>query len=161
MLTTAKAASGGPPSRTSRHADDGARHSGGWRALWAAVAVALAALFLFVVCDSLMGLHAEDELDAIGRSRGGGPAGMPQGGGFDERENTLNQLLVELDGDLDRDDVRALPAAHDGRRRRVVQQRIESSSVVTNEVDDAICEPWDGQRAERCSPCRRQGIAHF
>ncbi len=37
-----------------------------------------------------------DELDAIGRSRGGQP-GMAQGG-FDERENTLNQLLVELDG---------------------------------------------------------------
>lgn len=37
-----------------------------------------------------------DELDAIGRSRGGHP-GMAQGG-FDERENTLNQLLVELDG---------------------------------------------------------------
>ncbi|MDG2304894.1 MAG: ATP-dependent zinc metalloprotease FtsH [Candidatus Binatia bacterium] len=38
-----------------------------------------------------------DELDAIGRSRGG-QGGMPQSGGFDERENTLNQLLVELDG---------------------------------------------------------------
>jgi cell division protease FtsH len=37
-----------------------------------------------------------DELDAIGRARGGGNAsGM---GGFDERENTLNQLLVEMDG---------------------------------------------------------------
>ncbi len=34
-----------------------------------------------------------DELDAVGRSRG---AGM--GGGNDEREQTLNQLLVELDG---------------------------------------------------------------
>ena len=37
-----------------------------------------------------------DELDAIGRSRNANPA-MSQGG-FDERENTLNQLLVELDG---------------------------------------------------------------
>jgi cell division protease FtsH len=36
-----------------------------------------------------------DELDAIGKSRGGpGPAV----GGYDERENTLNQLLVEMDG---------------------------------------------------------------
>ncbi|MCH2169787.1 ATP-dependent zinc metalloprotease FtsH [Myxococcota bacterium] len=36
-----------------------------------------------------------DELDAIGKSRGGQGAAV---GGFDERENTLNQLLVEMDG---------------------------------------------------------------
>lgn len=35
-----------------------------------------------------------DEIDAIGRKRGKGGAG----GGNDERENTLNQLLVEMDG---------------------------------------------------------------
>ena len=35
-----------------------------------------------------------DEIDAVGRSRGKG--GMP--GGNDERENTLNSLLVEMDG---------------------------------------------------------------
>ncbi|MBN2627531.1 MAG: ATP-dependent zinc metalloprotease FtsH [Spirochaetales bacterium] len=34
-----------------------------------------------------------DELDAVGRSRGAG-----YGGGHDEREQTLNQLLVEMDG---------------------------------------------------------------
>ena len=34
-----------------------------------------------------------DELDAAGRKRGGG-----EGGGSDEREQTLNQLLVEMDG---------------------------------------------------------------
>jgi cell division protease FtsH len=34
-----------------------------------------------------------DELDAAGRRRGGG-----EGGGSDEREQTLNQLLVEMDG---------------------------------------------------------------
>ncbi|AKA33881.1 ATP-dependent zinc metalloprotease FtsH [Flagellimonas lutaonensis] len=36
-----------------------------------------------------------DELDAIGKKRGG-PGVV--GGGYDERENTLNQLLVEMDG---------------------------------------------------------------
>ena len=36
-----------------------------------------------------------DEIDAVGRSRGAG-AGM--GGGNDEREQTLNQMLVEMDG---------------------------------------------------------------
>ena len=35
-----------------------------------------------------------DELDAMGRARGIGPLG----GGHDEKEHTLNQLLVELDG---------------------------------------------------------------
>jgi len=35
-----------------------------------------------------------DELDAMGRARGIGPFG----GGHDEKEHTLNQLLVELDG---------------------------------------------------------------
>ncbi|MFM7088354.1 MAG: ATP-dependent zinc metalloprotease FtsH [Candidatus Paceibacterota bacterium] len=34
-----------------------------------------------------------DEIDAIGRTRGGG-----YGGGNDEREQTLNQILVEMDG---------------------------------------------------------------
>ncbi|MCH7955826.1 MAG: ATP-dependent zinc metalloprotease FtsH [Candidatus Marinimicrobia bacterium] len=34
-----------------------------------------------------------DELDAVGRTRGAGV-----GGGHDEREQTLNQLLVEMDG---------------------------------------------------------------
>ena len=35
-----------------------------------------------------------DELDALGRARGIGP----MGGGHDEKEQTLNQLLAELDG---------------------------------------------------------------
>ena len=34
-----------------------------------------------------------DEIDAVGRRRGAGV-----GGGHDEREQTLNQLLVEMDG---------------------------------------------------------------
>ena len=37
-----------------------------------------------------------DELDAIGRSRSAGAAGF--GGGNDEREQTLNQILTEMDG---------------------------------------------------------------
>jgi len=36
-----------------------------------------------------------DELDAIGRSRGGPGGGL---GGHDEREQTLNQILTEMDG---------------------------------------------------------------
>ena len=37
--------------------------------------------------------HFIDEIDAVGRQRGAGV-----GGGHDEREQTLNQLLVEMDG---------------------------------------------------------------
>ena len=37
-----------------------------------------------------------DELDAIGRSRSGGFSGIS--GGHDEREQTLNQILTEMDG---------------------------------------------------------------
>lgn len=36
-----------------------------------------------------------DEIDAVGRKRGGGNFG-----GQSEQENTLNQLLVEMDGRL-------------------------------------------------------------
>ena len=47
-----------------------------------------------LLCDTDLTLCAADEIDAIGRARGrGGFAG-----GNDERENTLNQLLVEMDG---------------------------------------------------------------
>lgn len=47
-------------------------------------------LVLFLICV----WSTADEIDAIGRARGrGGFAG-----GNDERENTLNQLLVEMDG---------------------------------------------------------------
>lgn len=38
-------------------------------------------------------LNFIDEIDAVGRQRGTG-----LGGGHDEREQTLNQLLTEMDG---------------------------------------------------------------
>lgn len=48
-----------------------------------------------------------DEIDAVGRHRG---AGM--GGGHDEREQTLNQLLVEMDGFSDNDSVIVMAATN-------------------------------------------------
>merc|ERR1719158_1988776 len=39
-----------------------------------------------------------DEIDAIGRQRAGSAGGGMGGGGNDEREQTLNQILTEMDG---------------------------------------------------------------
>ena len=50
---------------------------------------------LFAQARKTGGVVFIDELDAVGRTRGGGAAGSPAN---DERDNTLNQLLVELDG---------------------------------------------------------------
>jgi cell division protease FtsH len=48
-----------------------------------------------------------DEIDAVGRHRGAG-----LGGGHDEREQTLNQLLVEMDGFEDNDGVILIAATN-------------------------------------------------
>jgi len=49
-----------------------------------------------------------DEIDAIGRMRGGGFAG----GGHGEQEQTLNQILVEMDGFSPNDNVMVLAATN-------------------------------------------------
>ncbi|SKC57056.1 cell division protease FtsH [[Eubacterium] yurii] len=48
-----------------------------------------------------------DEIDAVGRKRGAG-----LGGGHDEREQTLNQLLVEMDGFIDNQGVIVMAATN-------------------------------------------------
>ena len=48
-----------------------------------------------------------DEIDAVGQRRGQG-----MGGGHDEREQTLNQLLVEMDGFDDRSNVIMIAATN-------------------------------------------------
>lgn len=48
-----------------------------------------------------------DEIDAVGRQRGAG-----LGGGHDEREQTLNQLLVELDGMADNSGIIVIAATN-------------------------------------------------
>ena len=50
-------------------------------------------MFVGVGASRVRDLFNQDEIDAVGRHRG---AGM--GGGHDEREQTLNQMLVEMDG---------------------------------------------------------------
>jgi cell division protease FtsH len=48
-----------------------------------------------------------DEIDAVGRQRGAG-----LGGGHDEREQTLNQLLVEMDGFSDHEGIIVMAATN-------------------------------------------------
>ncbi|WBW97944.1 ATP-dependent zinc metalloprotease FtsH [Oceanirhabdus sp. W0125-5] len=48
-----------------------------------------------------------DEIDAVGRQRGAG-----LGGGHDEREQTLNQLLVEMDGFADHESIIIIAATN-------------------------------------------------
>ena len=52
-----------------------------------------------------------DEIDAVGRHRGAG-----LGGGHDEREQTLNQLLVEMDGFEAKDNIIMIAATSTGPR---------------------------------------------
>jgi cell division protease FtsH len=54
-----------------------------------------------------------DEIDAVGRHRGAG-----LGGGHDEREQTLNQLLVEMDGFESNEGVIIIAATNRPRRAR-------------------------------------------
>jgi cell division protease FtsH len=51
-----------------------------------------------------------DEIDAIGRARGKGS----MSGGHDEREQTLNQILVEMDGFSQNDNVMVMAATNRG-----------------------------------------------
>ncbi len=48
-----------------------------------------------------------DEIDAVGRTRGTG-----LGGGHDEREQTLNQILAEMDGFTGREAVIVVAATN-------------------------------------------------
>ena len=77
-----------------------------------------------------------DEIDAVGRQRGSG-----LGGGHDEREQTLNQLLVEMDGFTANSGVVVLaatnrvdildPALLSGRRNEpVIRQKTIQESII-------------------------------
>src|SRR5207253_369519 len=76
-----------------------------------------------------------DEIDAVGRHRGAG-----LGGGHDEREQTLNQLLVEMDGFESNDGVILLAATN---RPDIVNEaallaaRRNKGAVDMNDLEDA------------------------
>jgi len=67
-----------------------------------------------------------DEIDAVGRQRG---AGM--GGGNDEREQTLNQLLVEMDGMEDNNGIVVIAATN---RPDVLDPALQRSGRVDRKI---------------------------
>ena len=62
-----------------------------------------------------------DEIDAIGRQRSGGGGLAGAGGGNDEREQTLNQLLTEMDGFRSNENVIVIAATN---RRDVLDEAL-------------------------------------
>ena len=67
-----------------------------------------------------------DEIDAVGRQRGAGI-----GGGNDEREQTLNQLLTEMDGFEDNSGVILLAATN---RPKILIRQTTKTSVYQQSV---------------------------
>ena len=64
-----------------------------------------------------------DEIDAVGRHRGAG-----LGGGHDEREQTLNQLLVEMDGFSDNEGIIVMAVTN---RPDILDPRFYGPGVLT------------------------------
>ena len=73
-----------------------------------------------------------DEIDAVGRHRG---AGM--GGGHDEREQTLNQLLVEMDGFTSTDNIIMIAATN---RPDILDPALLSARTGKREIGQAELE---------------------
>ena len=90
-----------------------------------------------------------DELDAIGRARGPGAGGF---GGHDEREQTLNQILTEMDGfdpSIGRDRADARPTA-----RRCSTRRCCGPAASTAASRSSRPTPRAGARSSRSTPAR-------
>jgi SpoVK/Ycf46/Vps4 family AAA+-type ATPase len=90
-----------------------------------------------------------DEIDAVGRHRGAG-----LGGGNDEREQTLNQLLVEMDGFEANEGVIIIAATEPPRRAR---SRAAASRPLR--PPDRRPEPGRGRPREDPQRARPQGAA--
>src|SRR3989344_7244371 len=82
-----------------------------------------------------------DEIDAIGRQRGYGIVG-----GHDEREQTLNQILVEMDGFTANDNVVVLAASVVGETPVMIKENGQVRMVTIGEfVDDYFVGEKEGE----------------
>ncbi len=102
-----------------------------------------------------------DEIDAVGRHRG---AGM--GGGHDEREQTLNQLLVEMDGFEMKDNIILIAATNrpdildpallrPGRfDRQIVVDRPTAPAARRSSRCTRAASRWRVRSTSTCSPAR-------
>ncbi|MBI2587565.1 AAA family ATPase [Candidatus Amesbacteria bacterium] len=82
-----------------------------------------------------------DEIDAIGRQRGLGIVG-----GHDEREQTLNQILVEMDGFTTNDNVVVLAASVTGETPIMIKENGRVRMVTIGEfVDDYFAGKKEGE----------------
>jgi ATP-dependent Zn protease len=83
-----------------------------------------------------------DEIDAIGRMRGFGIAG-----GHDEREQTLNQILVEMDGFTPNDNVIVIAASVVGETPILIKKEGEIKLISIGEfVDHYFSEGEEGEK---------------
>ena len=87
-----------------------------------------------------------DEIDAVGRHRGAG-----LGGGHDEREQTLNQLLVEMDGFESNEGVILMAATN---RPANLTQRCCSQDALTAAWSLIVRMFADAKRFYGCTPAK-------
>ena len=88
-----------------------------------------------------------DEIDANGRHRGAG-----LGGGHDEREQTLNQLLVEMDGFEMKDNIILIAATN---RPDILDPALLEARAAASTVRSSSTGPT-GSAAGRSSRCTRR-----
>lgn len=86
-----------------------------------------------------------DEIDAVGRSRGTGV-----GGGNDEREQTLNQLLTEMDGFEGNTGIIVIAATN---RADILDSALMRPGRFDRQVTTRICE-YRGVLMMLALPCR-------